>query len=59
MINFSIFMLLENTPKNNIYEKIFFCYILVFLTVPNLVFSQSTKISKEKHTVHRYNTIQS
>ncbi|HFK5527624.1 TPA: hypothetical protein ACGZ99_001674 [Elizabethkingia anophelis] len=39
-------------------KKIFFCYILVFLTVSNPLFSQNTKAPQEKHIVHQYNTIQ-
>ncbi|WP_236612288.1 hypothetical protein [Elizabethkingia anophelis] len=39
-------------------KKIFFCYILVFLTVSNPLFSQNTKAPQEKHIVRQYNTIQ-
>lgn len=58
MINFSIFMVLEDTSKTLFMKKIFFCYILVFLTVSNPLFSQNTKAPQEKHIVHQYNTIQ-
>lgn len=58
MINFSIFMVLEDTSKTLFMKKIFFCYILVFLTVSNPLFSQNTKAPQEKHIVRQYNTIQ-
>ncbi|EGT4347406.1 hypothetical protein A4C53_RS19635 [Elizabethkingia anophelis] len=58
MINFSIFKVLEDTSKTLFMKKIFFCYILVFLTVSNPLFSQNTKAPQEKHIVRQYNTIQ-
>ncbi|MCT4122250.1 hypothetical protein CMU89_10370 [Elizabethkingia anophelis] len=51
-------MVLEDTSKTLFMKKIFFCYILVFLTVSNPLFSQNTKAPQEKHIVHQYNTIQ-
>ncbi|MCT3921768.1 hypothetical protein HZP94_00910 [Elizabethkingia anophelis] len=51
-------MVLEDTSKTLFMKKIFFCYILVFLTVSNPLFSQNTKAPQEKHIVRQYNTIQ-